>query len=200
MTPSSYATFDTLRVDRPELAEDLADALTKDAHERIRHAAGFVRAHVVLSLDRTAVVLHCRWAGETGCPLDELGSPPGVAVTSVGGTETAGIAGPEPAAAPDIVAVATRHVGGPESARDLGALLVRSGTWKRTFSGFIGATAYVSGDGRVYVNYPQWTSEAAYRSYMDDPRIPQGQREIARLESAPPEFVLGRVVADLGPP
>jgi quinol monooxygenase YgiN len=188
-----YATFDTLRAERPG---ELAEPLIKEVRERIRHEPGFVRAHVLVSLDATAAVIHCQWAAETGSPVTEW---PSATVTSFGGTETAGIVGPEPSASPGVAAVATRHIAGPDAARDLGALLVRSGGWKRSFPGFIGATAYLSADGRTYVNYPQWTDEAAYKSYMDDPRIPLGQQEIARLEVAAPEFVLGRIAADIGP-
>lgn len=200
MTPPNYATFDTLRADDPTLVEELVDLLTKDAHERVRHAPGFVRAHVLLSLDRTTAVIHCQWAREPAGPLGELASRPGIAVTSFVGTQTAGIIGPAASAQPEIVAIATRHVDGHASARELGELLVRSGTWKQHFPGFIGATAHVSPDGRTYVNYPQWIDEATYRSYMADPRIALGQQEIARLEAAPPEFVLARVAADIGPP
>jgi len=200
VTPPSHATFDTLRAGGPELVEELVDLLTKDAHERVRHANGFVRAHVLLSLDRATAVIHCQWAGKPAAPLGEFASRPGVAVSSFVGTQTAGVAGPAASARPEIAAIATRHVDGHGGARELGELLVRSGTWKRHFPGFIGATAHISPDGRTYVNYPQWIDEATYRSYMADPRIALGQQEIARLEAAPPEFVLARVAADIGPP
>jgi len=182
-----YATFDTIPADH-------AAELVKEVRERVRYERGFVRAHVLLSLDRSTTVIHCRWDRETASPL---ASWPGAVVTSAGGFETAGISGAEPGAPPGIAAVATRHLTGPEAARNLGELLLRSERWKRRVPGFIGATAYLSADGRTYLNYPQWTDERAYRAYMADPRIAEGQREIARLEAAPPEFVLGRLAADI---
>jgi hypothetical protein len=61
-------------------------------------------------------------------------------------------------------------------------------------AGFVGATAYLSADGRTFLNYPRWVDEAAYRAYMADPRITEGQEDIAVLETAPPEFVECRIL------
>jgi hypothetical protein len=92
------------------------------------------------------------------------------------------------------VVLATRHVRNAEAANALGELLVQSGEWKKYLPGFIGAAAYVSADGRDFLNYPRWTDAAAYDSYMADPRIAQGQGAIASNEDAEPEFIRCRSV------
>jgi hypothetical protein len=88
--------------------------------------------------------------------------------------------------------LAVRHVAGLDAAHELGQLLLASGEWKRGIAGFIGATAYISADGRQFINYVRWVDEPAYDAYMADPRIAEGQPAIAGAEAAKPEFIRGR--------
>ena len=60
--------------------------------------------------------------------------------------------------------LATRHVKDVEAANELGKLLARSGEWKQHVPGFIGAAAYISADGREFMNYPRWVDAAAYEA------------------------------------
>jgi quinol monooxygenase YgiN len=205
---AGFVTFGILRTAHRETAAMLVNGMTSEAHENQRHVAGFVSSRVHVSLDGTTVVSRGRWASEadyrsyaragSGGELCGFSNRPGVlAVTLFRGIPAPGIEGPAAAEKPGIVAVATRHIGGPESAHAVVDLLRRTGEWKRYFLGFISATPYISQDGRTYVNYPQWVSEAAYHAYMADPRIVDGQAEIARYEVAPPEFVLCRPVENI---
>jgi quinol monooxygenase YgiN len=206
---AGFVTFGVLRAAHRATATMLVDGMTSEAHENQRHVAGFVSSRIHLSLDGTTVVNRGRWASEadyrsyvrtasSGSELYGFSNRPGVlAATLFRGTPAPGIEGPAAAEKPGIMAVATRHIGGPESARAVVDLLRRTGEWKRYFPGFISATPYISQDGRTYVNYPQWVSEAAYHAYLADPRIADGQAEIARYEVAPPEFVLCRLVTNI---
>ncbi len=117
---------------------------------------------------------------------------------TLGGTLAVSIDGPAAAAAPGVAVLAIRHVSGIDAARELGTLLLRSGEWKREVSGFIGASAYISADGREFINYVRWVDEAAYQRYMTDPRNAAGQPGIASTESAEPEFVKGQSVRHTG--
>lgn len=203
-----FSTFDTLRVDRPEMAVALTDILTSEVREA-RHTAGFVSGRVHLSVDGTTVVSCGQWGSAADYHASATASPGGgvpgslasrpevIASTTFRGTRAASVDGPSVAEPPGFVAIATRHVDGHESARVMVDLLIQSGEWKRDFPGFISATPYISLDGRTFVNYPQWVSEVAFDRYMADPRVAEGQAAIARLEVAPPEFVLCRVVANI---
>lgn len=204
-----FGTFDALRVDRPATATELVGLLVKEVYAGFRHTPGFVSSRIHMSLDGTTVVSHGRWTSDAdyrnsleaspgGGALRTLSSQPGVlSATAFGGAAAGSIEGPVTTEPPGIVAVATRHVAGHESARAVGELLLQSGEWKRHTRGFIAATAYISPDGMTYVTYPQWIDEPAYHTYMADPRIAEVQEEIARLEVAPPEFLLCRMVAHI---
>jgi hypothetical protein len=149
-------------------------------------------------LDGGAVVIRAVWPDEASHRATSgLAGRRGVlSTTTFGGTAAPGLHGPAAGRAPGIVAVATRHFAGRDSADAVLRLLGESGDWKRGFPGFISATPYLSHDGRTFVNYPMWVDEAAYRAWMADPRIAEGQQEIARLEVAPPEYLVCRVAAD----
>jgi hypothetical protein len=188
---TGFVTLDTWPTEGPVAAKALVDRLTEQLRSSIRHAAGFSAARVLVSLDGTEVVVRSDWASEAA--HREAGAE--VGTTHFGGTQIAHIEGPEKAAPPGLVIVATRYVSGHEAANALGELLVRSGRWKSDFPGFISATAYASTDGKTYVNYPQWVDETAERAYLADSRIQVGQDEIARFEVAPPEFVRCGVAA-----
>lgn len=206
---SAFVTFDTVRVDSAETAGTLLDLLGKEIRDRLANASGCLLARGHVSTAGTTVVLHERWATEAdyrasfpGFPCDtavpaDITARPGVrSVAAFRGIELAGIDGPDAGRRPGVVSVATRHVDDRDAAHAVGRLLLRSGDWKRHFPGFVGAAAYLSEDGRTYVNYPQWMDEDAYLAYMADPRIAEGQAEIASFEIAEPEFVLCRVVGE----
>lgn len=188
MTSSGYATFDITSVD----GLGTIDVLTARNDERLAHTDGPVSARIHLSLDGSTVVNGQWWADadhyRAGHRTDPAGS------TTVSGTQVAEIAGGSAGEHPGFAVLATRHLGGPDDARLLRDLFCRSGEWKSRMAGFVGATAYLSADGRTFLNYPRWVDEAAYRAYMADPRITEGQEDIAVLETAPPEFVECRIL------
>ncbi|WP_139140780.1 hypothetical protein [Streptomyces abyssalis] len=206
---TGYVTYWCLRTEGPEVAEALAEAASEVLRRLVPQVPRFRSARVHLSLDGDTTVVRAEWAaapddrqtvrtGELGRALAELADRPGVLSATVsGGFPGPGIEGPASGEPPGLVAVATRHVGGPRNAEALSELLLRSGEWKRDFPGFISAQACVSGDGSVYVNYPQWVDGTAYRAYMDDPRNAAGQGDIAVLEVAPPEVVLCTVLEQI---
>lgn len=203
-----FGTFEVVRLRRPGTAAELAGVLAERIGEEIRRADGFVSMRVHVSLDDDAVICHGRWTGEAEYRswqhAGRVGSLRGLAdrfdvlsLEAFGGFPAAGIAGPATAESPGIVAVATRHVGGHAAAETLGGLLQSSGGWKRHVAGFIGASAFISADGTTYVNYPEWVDRSAFDAYMADPRIAEGQAEIAPLETAEPEFVLCSSFAEI---
>ncbi|MTD54522.1 putative quinol monooxygenase [Amycolatopsis pithecellobii] len=210
--PAQFATFEILRVDGAAAATALADRIAGETTTWIRHLPGFAAGHVHISLDGTTVVHHLLWETEEAYRMWYFGSaasqvlaeltkgPQVLAATARSGLAAPGLSGPAAGEPPGIVAVATRHLGGRDSAVAVLELLARSGDWKRAFPGFISATPYVSQDGRTFVNYPMWTDEAAYRAWMADPRISEGQQEIARLETAAPEYLVCSVAARIGIP
>ncbi|MET9535581.1 methyltransferase domain-containing protein [Streptomyces sp. NPDC006649] len=207
--PPGYVTFEELRVDRPGTADELTSVLAAEVHAWVRHLDGFVSARIHLSLDGTSVVNRVEWSSERAfldsftrgpadSPLRSLSDRPGVlSLTSFGGTPAPGVEGPAATEPPGIMSVAKRRVAGHESARALAGLLQESGDWKRRHPGFISAQPCISLDGTTYVNYPQWVSEDAFRSYMADPRNAAGQEAIAALETGPPEFVMCTLVAQI---
>ncbi|MFD3330421.1 putative quinol monooxygenase [Streptomyces sp. NPDC058701] len=208
---AGFVTFGVLRVDAPETAVALTETLTGEVEGWVRHTPGFISSRVHLSADRLTVVNRGEWTSEAayrtsfqenpaGGVLHALGSRPGVlAATVFSGTPAPGVRGPEAEAAerPGVVVVATRHLDGHPAARRVLDLLAGSGEWKRDFPGFISATPYIDRDGTTFVNYPMWVSELAYQAWMADPRISEGQEELARLEVAPPEYVLCTVAAQV---
>lgn len=202
-----FAAFDVLRVEGGGTADALADSITSEVAAWVSAAPGFLLSRVHVGLDGSTVVHHTRWtdeeryrtsfldAQEAGV-LCDVGRRSGVLASSVRtGVPAGGIEGPAAGRPPGVVAVATRHFTGPGPARAVVDLLHRTGEWKRDFPGFISATAYLSSDGTMFVNYPMWVDRSAYDAWMADPRIAEGQAEIARLESAPPEYLVCTVAA-----
>ncbi|MER6808878.1 antibiotic biosynthesis monooxygenase [Spirillospora sp. NPDC000708] len=184
---AEHVTFEIFRTDGPATAGALVEA-----------AKGLldpVTARVHTALDDMAVVIRTvRPDAASSHTTGKLADHAGVlSTTTFQGTSVPGLTGPEAGREPGIVAVATRHFAGRDSAAAVLRLLAGSGEWKRDFPGFISATPYLSPDGRTFVNYPMWVDEAAYRAWMADPRIAEGQEEIARLEVAPPEYLVCRV-------
>ncbi|WP_093798122.1 antibiotic biosynthesis monooxygenase [Streptomyces sp. Wb2n-11] len=206
---AGFVTFDVLAAERPETADELVDAITAESTARTRHSPGFISSRVHVSTDRRTVVHRGQWRGaadhraaladgRTPDVLTALSNRPDVrAVTAFRGAPAPGIDGPRLGARPEYVAVATRHLHGRESFDTLMGLLARSGEWKRRHRGFISTTPHISPDGRTFVNYVMWADESSYHAWMADPRISEGQEEIARLEEAPPAYVLCTVAADI---
>ena len=205
-----FVTFGVLRVDGPETASALVGVLTEEVTRWVRHVRGFVSSRVHVSTDGTTVINRGEWTDEeayrtsfrenpSGGVLHALGTRPGVLAATVfsGAPAATPLEGPEPDAQPGVVGVATRHLGGPASADAVLDLLAKSGEWKRHHPGFISATPYVDKEGATFVNYPMWVNEVAYQAWMADPRISEGQEELARLEVAPPEYVLCRVAVQV---
>lgn len=200
-TAEALAGFTILRVEEAAEAKRVAERLAT----MLRQRPGPMSSAIHISVDRTAVV-HCgRWTagpGRTASPGDDLlralAEEPGIlSARSFTGALAADIEGPAAGQEPGASVLALRHVRDGDAARELAKLLESTGEWKRHVAGFIGASAYVSADGRDFINYPRWTDEAAYRAYMADPRIAEGQDSIARLEVAEPEFVRCRGVISI---
>ncbi|MEG3631661.1 putative quinol monooxygenase [Streptomyces poriticola] len=205
-----FVTFGVLRVDGAGTAAELVGILTDEVRSWVRHTPGFISSRVHVNADRTVVINRGEWTDEAayrtsfkenpaGGVLHALGARPGVLAATVfsGAPATPVVEGPESGEQPGVVVVATRHLGGRESADAVLDLLASSGEWKREFPGFISATPYVDQDGTTFINYPMWVSEVAYQAWMGDPRIAEGQEELARLEVAPPEYVLCTVAAQV---
>ncbi|MGP4087158.1 putative quinol monooxygenase [Streptomyces sp. KR55] len=197
-----FVTFDTLTAEVPRTADELVEALVTEAAGRLRHSRGFIASRVHVSDDRRTVIHRCLWrdAADHHAAADrlkELANRPGVQTAKAfGGTPAPGLHGPQLGAQPGRLAVATRYLH-PGSYDALADLLARSGAWKRHHKGFISATPHITPDGLTFVNYAMWATEDSYRAWMADPRISEGQEEIARLEAAPPEYVLCTVAADI---
>lgn len=204
-----FVRFEVLRTAGTEAAAALVDTLTQETRDVMTRAPGFRSARIHLGTDGTTVITRAEWAGEEDhrthllrhpaarAPRDLPDRPEVVAATSFHGTRVPGIEGPAAHSRPGVAVLATRHLSGPEGTAAVLDLLSRSGEWKRRFPGFVGAAPCVSPDGRTFVNYPLWVSESAYRSWMADPRIAEGQEELARLEVAPPEYLVCTVAAQL---
>ncbi|GHH30528.1 antibiotic biosynthesis monooxygenase [Streptomyces lanatus] len=198
-----FTTFDTLTTQSPDAARELAEALITEAATRLRHSPGFLSSRVHVGDDRRTVIHRGLWrdAADHHAAADrlkELADRPGVQTAKTfAGTPAPGLHGPRTGVLPGRVAVATRHLRDPESYPALMDLLNRSGDWKRHHRGFITATPHISPDQLTFVNYATWEDEDSYRAWMADPRISEGQEEIARLEAAPAEYVLCAVVADI---
>jgi hypothetical protein len=205
---AGFVIFTTLRVERLDEVAGLVETIAREVDEWLRHVVGFRSSRIHVSQDGTTVVHGSWWADETGprtglrsgsgtgVPRDPAAWPGPASVTEFRGVRIAHIDGPAAGERPGVLSVATRTVDGHESARALADLLLRSGDWKRQATGFISATAYVSLDGTQYLNYPQWVDETAFRAYMADPRLSEGQVQIGHVETAPPVFVMCTVVAD----
>lgn len=197
---AGFATFDVFRTDGPAVTAGLAEDVARELRCRTRYLPGFAMARVHTGIAGEAVVGYVAWTEpwprESG--LQELADLPGVhATTALGGTPRPGLTGTAAGRPPGMAAIAIRYLAGSHSAEAVLELLAASGKWKQDFPGFIAAIPHVSPDSRIFVNYPMWTDEAAYRAWMDDPRIPEGQQEVARLEVRPPEYLVCRVTAEI---
>ncbi|WP_455354469.1 antibiotic biosynthesis monooxygenase [Streptomyces sp. SYSU K217416] len=204
-----FVTFGVLRVDGPETAAALVETVTEEVRGWVRHTPGFISSRVHVSTDGTTVVNRGEWTSEeayrtsfqespSGGVLHALGTRPGVlAATVFSGTPATPLEGPEAAEQPGVVVVATRHLSGPSAADTVLEMLAGSGEWKRRFPGFISATPYVNREGTTFINYPMWVNEVAYQAWMADPRISEGQDQLARLEVAPPEYLLCTVAVQV---
>jgi len=204
-----FVTFEVLHCEGHEAAAGLVEAFTAQATDRVGRTPGLVSSPVHQGVTDPVVVRRAEWTDERAHraatadtpavhALRTLAGRPGVTRSSTfRGTPVPGLDGPAVGRAPGVVVVATRHLGGPDSVRTLLGLLHDGGAWKSRAPGFIAALPYVGADGKTFVNYPMWTDRAAYRAWMADPRIPAGQEDIARLEVAPPEYLLCTVVSDV---
>lgn len=205
-----FVTFGVLRADRPETADALVGLLTGEVTRWVRHTEGFVSSRVHVGTDGTTVVNRGEWTGEEayrtsfegnpeGAVLRSLGTRRGVLAASVfrGRPAAPPLEGPAVNARPGVAVVATRHLGDRASARTVLEMLADSGAWKRHHPGFVSAAPCVDEGGTTLVNYPTWVDETSYREWMADPRISEGQEELARLEVAPPEYLLCRVAAQV---
>jgi len=211
MAPHSsgeHTTFGVLRTDSRATADRLARTWTEEVSAHLRHAPGFRSATLHLADDGTTLVDQGEWASEeeyTRSFLDNpdcerlrgIGDWPGVDVGTVfAGHAEPGIEGPAAGADPEVVVVAIRHLAEGAADRVLG-LLRESAGWKKSFPGFISATPFLSRDGTLFVNHPKWDSDTAYAAWMRDPRIAEGQGDIALLETAPPEYLRCTVIAGI---
>ena len=204
---TTVGTFEILRTDQPVQAAPVAGRLNAMLDRRL----GFTWSDIFVSAEPAAVVHCAEWPAEAG-PAGPSPMPSqsaelarrlaaqagGLSVRTLTGTLAVSIGGAAAGQAPGVAVLAIRHVSGIDAANDLGRLLLSSGEWKRDVSGFIGASAYVTADGREFINYVRWVDEVAYQAYMDDPRNAAGQPGIASVESAKPEFVRGRCTSHTG--
>lgn len=204
----SLTTFTVLRTDAPITAERVLDAVRRAA--TTSHVPGFGSARLYLTDDRDTVVVLGQWASAEAYAAALADHPgiagwqdaaelPGVHVgTSSACRAVPGLDGPAAGEPEGVTVVAIRHLT-PGAADNVLELLERSGGWKRSFPGFIAATPYVSADGTVFVNHARWADEEAYRAWMGDPRISEGQEEIAAHETAPAEYLRCAFVAHVEP-
>lgn len=202
-----WGTFDIFRTEGAAAAEAVAEATARKLRSVFGDLPGLLAARVHVDLGGTVVVCRGQWAspvsGSAGdpavLPLREIAEMPGVlTMTTLGGIPAEGLQGPDAGRPPGIAVIATRHLADRESADAALKLLSATGDWKRRFPGFISAVPYVSIDGTLFVNYPTWVDEAAYRAWMADPKIAPAKAEVARLDVSSPEFLTCRVTADIG--
>ena len=202
-----WGTFDIFRTEGAAAAEAAAEAITRKLRLVFGSLPGLLAARVHMDLGGTVVVCRGQWASPASgiagnpaaLPLREIAEMPGVlTTTALSGVPAAGLQGPDAGRPPGIAMVATRHLADQESADAALKLLNATADWKRRFPGFISAIPYVSTDGTIFVNYPTWVDEPAYRAWMADPKIAEGQAEVAQLDVSSPEFLTCRVTADIG--
>jgi hypothetical protein len=202
-----WGTFDIFRTSGAAAAETAAEAITRKLRSAFKSLPGLLAAQVHVDLGGTVVVCRGQWASPASAitgdpatlPLREIAEMPGIlTTTALSGAPAPGLQGPAAGRPPGIAVIATRHLAGQESAATALKLLTATGDWKRRFPGFISAIPYVSPDGTIFVNYPTWIDEPAYRAWMADPKIAEGQAEAARLDVSSPDFLTCRVTADIG--
>lgn len=187
----------------PDHAVVVAAELASRLIEGEPSAPGLVRTRVHLSLDRATVVVHELWEGREQrqaaglpAPVEPPSGPVPDRVTVLQGVAVPGIEGPAANRLPGLTCVVRRQVADSAGVRAAAGVLARTGGWKREHPGFVGAAPFLADDGRSLLNYVQWLDEAAYHSYMSDPRVRLGQEEVTRLEVAPASLTMCRMLAD----
>ncbi|HZR53026.1 MAG TPA: antibiotic biosynthesis monooxygenase [Streptosporangiaceae bacterium] len=200
-----WGTFDIFRTESAAAAEAVAEAAARKLRSVSGDLPGLLAARVHVDLGGTVVVCRGQWDSPESAddppvlPLREIAEMPGVRTTTpLGGIPAEGLQGPDAGRPPGIAVVAIRHLADQASADAALKLLSATGEWKRSFPGFVSAVPYVSTDGTLFVNYPTWVDEAAYRAWMADPRIAPAKAEVAQLDASSPEFLTCRVTADIG--
>lgn len=202
-----WGTFDIFRTESATAAEAVAEAAARKLRSVSGDLPGLLAARVHVDLGGTVVVCRGQWASPVSgsaddppvLPLREIAEMPGAGtMTPLGGIPAEGLEGPAAGRPPGIAVIAIRHLADRESADAALKLLSATGDWKRGFPGFISAVPYFSADGTLFVNYPTWVDEAAYRAWMADPKIAPAKAEVAQLDVSAPEFLTCRVTADIG--
>ncbi|MFF6782504.1 hypothetical protein [Streptomyces sp. NPDC012510] len=209
---AGFATFGVLRTDSPDTATALVGLITREVNTWVRHSDGFVSSHTHIALDGTSVMHRGRWTDEEtygssfthrpeGHVLRTLADRPGVrSATVFRSVPAAGPHGPAAGQQPGLVGFAVRRLSGARAQQHVHGLLTASGEWKRDCAGFISATPYIGTDGTTFINCPMWADRDAYDSYMRHPQLTEGLEEVARLEVAPPEFLLCTVATEIWAP
>lgn len=208
--PASFTAIDHLLTDRPGSADDLAGHAVA-AVEELRSAKGFVAGRVHIGVDRRIVSTRTLWRrhddylrtrGQDPAAgiLAPLAGRPGVHLAATfQGTPGPHITGPQADQTPGVVAIATRVLRDADAFDPLLRLFFASAGWKRQHRGFISATPHMGLDGHTFVMYPMWTDAGSYAAWNNDPRVGEGQAEIAALEAVPPVYVLYDQVRDVMP-
>jgi len=152
-------------------------------------------ATVLVSEAEPAAWLVLRGRGDLGAVADVVLNAANLEENQVhwrwNGREEPGIAGPDVDTPPTVGVVAVRHLRDTASARAVLDLLRRTGVeWKENFTGFVAATPFLGADGVTLVNYPRWTTRAAYDAWMAEPRTRSAQHEVGDHEAADPEYHL----------
>ncbi|WP_394833061.1 hypothetical protein LVJ94_41820 [Pendulispora rubella] len=191
--PHAHATFVSIeRVavhDAAAAARVIDDATTRGSV--FRATEGFLGDQIHQSADHHTVIHRVEWASEAAAAASGIR-----AVSAFLGWTAPALHGPNDTDVPGVASLATRHLRGRESYDALLALMAQSGAWKRNFPGFIFAIPHLGLDGRTFVMYTAWVDHSAYRAWISDPRLSVGQEEIARLEVAPPEYLLCEIVTN----
>jgi quinol monooxygenase YgiN len=194
---AGFATFETFELDGVDAADTVVGLLTDHLRTVLRGAPGFVSARLHISFDGAVVVRLVEWRSEAAWRDVDAGGPaalPAVRRTTYfAGRRTTGLVGPDEGKPATVAVVATRHLAGHDAAQAVLELLSDSGERKRTFPGFISATPYLSDDGTMLVNYPQWVDESAFQAWMADPQIAGARDKVTQYELAPPDIVICRV-------
>jgi hypothetical protein len=185
---SEYATVDVFRAPSPEAAGAVVEQLRTEVLPATAKLGGFLGATVQLALDGTTVVSNVRWSGE---PADRPSADlPGVTRRTITAASLVTLRGPSAEEPVGWTVTALRPVPGLAGAEALGAKLVETGAFKKDIGGFVGARAYVTGDGTLFVNCPQWIDRDAFERYTGDPRVEAGRPETTGQE----DLIVGSVV------
>ena len=203
---ATFVVFDSVTVRDSTTSGWVSHRMESDSASAYRGESGFLGDRLHVSANGHTVIRRMEWAGEAdyqlavarhasrGSPPDMRGAPEIAGEVTFRGWTAASLRGPDLAATPGVVVVATRHLRDPESCVSLLGLMAQSGEWKQRFPGFVAAIPHLGTDGRTFITYSAWVDDAAYRAWISDPRISSGQEAIARLEVAPPEYLLCGIV------